>query len=119
MCSKLDQERIKGPLSPLRWSRLKQPSLAGASVAGHVASLWSPHLIKSGFWYAENFCHGIQNPEKICWWNPESWALDSGIQLKESRGSQMIRIRNPRHRGEKEHTNVCDLRNDKELTPRL
>ena len=62
MCSKLDQERIKGPLSPLRWSHLKQPSLAGASVAGHVASLWSPHLIKSGFWYAENFCL----------WNPES-----------------------------------------------
>lgn len=62
-CSKLDQERIKGPLSPLRWSHsLKQPSLPGASVAGHVASLWSPHLIKSGFWNAENFCL----------WNPES-----------------------------------------------
>ena len=60
MCSKLDQERIKGPLSPLRWSYLKQPSLADASVAGHVAK--SPHLIKSGFWHAENFCL----------WNPES-----------------------------------------------
>ena len=63
MCSKLDQERIKGPLSPLRWSHsLKQASLAGASVAGHVASLWSPRLLKSGFWNAENFCL----------WNPES-----------------------------------------------
>ena len=73
MCSKLDQERIKGPLSPLRWSHsLKQPSLAGASVAGHVASLWSPHLIKSGFWHAKTFAYGIQNPEKICCWNPES-----------------------------------------------
>ena len=49
----------------------------------------------------KTFAYGIQNPEKICWWNPESWALDSGIQLKESGISQMIRIRNPRHRGEK------------------
>ena len=32
----------------------------------------------------------IQNPEKICWWNPESWALESGIQLNES--EMLLRI---------------------------
>ena len=34
----------------------------------------SPHVRKSGF------C----NPRKFCLWNPESWALESGVQLKES-----------------------------------
>ena len=28
---------------------------------------------------------GIRNPGKFCSWNPESWALESKIQLKESR----------------------------------
>ena len=34
----------------------------------------SPHIRESGFW----------NPGKFCSWNPESWALESGTQLKES-----------------------------------
>ena len=29
------------------------------------------------------FC-GIRNPRKFCLWNPESWVLESGIQIKES-----------------------------------
>ena len=28
-------------------------------------------------------CKGIWNPGKFCLWNSESWALESGIQLKE------------------------------------
>ena len=37
------------------------------------------------------------NPEsgKICLWNPESWVLESGIQLKESGIPQIFCIRNP------------------------
>ena len=37
------------------------------------------------------------NPEsgKICLWNPESWVLESGIQLKESGIPQIFWIRNP------------------------
>ena len=40
---------------------------------------------------------GVWNPEtgKICLWNPESWALESGIQLKESRIPLTIEIQNP------------------------
>ena len=49
---------------------------------------------ESGFW----------NPWNFCLWNPESWALESGIQLKESEflGStwkdwnQVSGLRNPR-----------------------
>ena len=39
----------------------------------------------------------LWNPEtgKICLWNPESWALESGIQLKESRIPLTIEIQNP------------------------
>ena len=29
-------------------------------------------------------CCGIRNPRKFCLWNPESWVLESGIQIKES-----------------------------------
>ena len=42
-----------------------------------------------------NFC--LWNPEssKFLLWNPESWALESGIQLKESGISLLIGIQNP------------------------
>ena len=29
-------------------------------------------------------CNEIRNLGTICMWNPESWALESGVQLKES-----------------------------------
>ena len=29
-------------------------------------------------------CCGIRNPRTFCLWNPESWVLESGIQIKES-----------------------------------
>ena len=32
----------------------------------------------------EIFVCGIWNPGKICMWNPDSWILESRIQLKES-----------------------------------
>ena len=31
----------------------------------------------------KTFSHGIWNPGNVFFWNPESWALESGIQLKE------------------------------------
>ena len=37
---------------------------------------------------------GFRNPRNFCLWNPESWALESGIQLKESRILLKIRIQN-------------------------
>ena len=38
---------------------------------------------------------GIQNPGNSCLCNPESWALQSGLQLKEYRIPLIIGIRNP------------------------
>ena len=43
----------------------------------------------------EKFACGIRNQGKICMWNPESWALESGIQLKESGIPLAIGIQNP------------------------
>ena len=40
-------------------------------------------------------CNGIRNLGKICMWNPESWALESGVQLKESGLPLAIGIENP------------------------
>ena len=40
-------------------------------------------------------CNGIRNLGKICMWNPESWALESGVQLKESGIPLAIGIENP------------------------
>ena len=40
------------------------------------------------------FASGIRIPGKFCLWNPESWAWESEIQLKESGISVMIGIRN-------------------------
>ena len=48
--------------------------------------LSSPHLTESRFW----------NPRNLCLWNPESGALEPGIQLKESRIPLPIGIQNPR-----------------------
>ena len=45
----------------------------------------SPHVGESGF----------LNSEKFCLWNAESWALESGIQLKESGIPLTIGIQNP------------------------
>ena len=43
-----------------------------------------------GFWILES-----KTLEKFFWWNPESWALESGIQLKESGAQLTIGIRTP------------------------
>ena len=40
-------------------------------------------------------CNGIRNLGKICMWNPESWVLESGVQLKESGLPLAIGIENP------------------------
>ena len=42
-------------------------------------------------------CKGIWNPDsqKLFLWNAESWALDNGIQLKESGTSPSIGIQSP------------------------
>ena len=40
-------------------------------------------------------CNGIRNLGTICMWNPESWALESGVQLKESGLPLAIGIENP------------------------
>ena len=45
----------------------------------------SPHVRESGF----------RNPGIFCFWNPESWALESGIQHCESGILLKIGIRNP------------------------
>ena len=46
---------------------------------------FSPHAGESEFWKPRNFCL----------WNPKSWALESGIQLKESGIPLRIGIRYP------------------------
>ena len=43
----------------------------------------------------ENVCRGIRNPANFCLWNQESWALEFGIQFKESGILLTIGIRNP------------------------
>ena len=45
-------------------------------------SIALPHAKESGI--RENFARRIRNPEKLYFWNLESWVLESGIQLKES-----------------------------------
>ena len=39
---------------------------------------------------------GFRNPRNFCLWNPESWAFESGTQLKESGIPLIIGIQNPR-----------------------
>jgi len=39
-----------------------------------LSALERLHVTESGFW----------NPEKFCWGNQDSWALESGIQIKNS-----------------------------------
>ena len=43
----------------------------------------------------EIYACGIWNPGIFCSWNPESWVLKSGIQLKESGISLTIGIQSP------------------------
>ena len=50
-----------------------------------ISQTESPHVRKSRFWNSGNFCL----------WNPESWALESGTQLKVSEIPLTIRIQNP------------------------
>ena len=48
-----------------------------------------------GFWNLANFCFWNPKSCKCLLWNSESWALESGIQHKESGMSLMIGIWNP------------------------
>ena len=34
--------------------------------------------------YLKEACYTLLAPYDFCWWYPDSWALESGIQLKES-----------------------------------
>ena len=43
-----------------------------------------PHIGEYRFWNPRNFCLWNLESRKICLCNPESWALEPGIQLKES-----------------------------------
>ena len=43
----------------------------------------------------EIFACRIQNPRNFCLWNPESWSLESGKRLKESRIPLTTGIQNP------------------------
>ena len=54
-------------------------------LAGKAIDDISPHVRESGF----------RNPGVFCLWNPESWALESGIQHKESGILLKIGIQNP------------------------
>ena len=49
-----------------------------------------------GFEIQERVARGIRNLGKFSLWNPESWALGSGKQLKKSESHNDCRIRNPR-----------------------
>ena len=49
--------------------------------------------IHGGVYFAQ--CKGFRNLKKFCLWNPEPWALESGIQLKESEILQRNGIQNP------------------------
>ena len=55
----------------------------------------SRHLRVSGFQNPWIFCLWNPNSEKFCLWNLESWAFESGIQLKESRIPLTTEIQHP------------------------
>ena len=52
------------------------------------------NLITSPKFVSDPFM-GFRKPGKFCSWNHQSWALESGIQLKESGIPPTIGIRNP------------------------
>ena len=56
-----------------------------------------PHVGKSGIRIGKLLLveSGIRNRRKFCLWNLESWALESGIQVKESGIPLKIGIQNP------------------------
>ena len=62
-------------------------------------TVFSPHVREFGF----------QNPGKFCLWNPESWTLESGIQLKESGIPINTGIQNPSSR-DKDWNPVPEIR---------
>ena len=53
------------------------------------------NLITSPKLVSDPFHMGFRKPGKFCSWNQKSWALESGIQLKESGIPLTIEIRNP------------------------
>ena len=53
-------------------------------------ALASPHVREFGLRNLGKFCLLVWNARKICLWYPETWSLESGIQLKESRIPLMI-----------------------------
>ena len=55
----------------------------------------SRHVRVSGFQNPWIFCLWNPKSEKFCLWNLESWAFESGIQLKESRIPLTTEIQNP------------------------
>ena len=58
------------PCWNLSWNRNNNSGLPHRSEIRHFITLLSPHVRESGF----------RNPGILCLWNPESWALESGIQ---------------------------------------
>ena len=50
---------------------------------GYSRSMYTEGNPNSGIW--EIFPYGIRNLEILFLWNLQSWALESGIQFKESR----------------------------------
>ena len=70
----------------------------------------SPHVRKSRF----------RNPENLCLWNPESWALEYGTQLKVSEIPRTIRIQNPSS-PDNDWNSVLEIRNPRRgiQNPRL
>ena len=57
------------------------PRESDIRLLSYFFNIW-PHVWDSGI--RDIFACGIRNPAKFCKWNPESWVLESGIQLKES-----------------------------------
>ena len=51
----------------------------------------------------------FQNPGNLCLLDPESWTLESGIRLKESRKPLMIEIQNPSSTEKKLESNKWNL----------
>ena len=51
-----------------------------------------------------NFACGIRNPGNFCFWNPESWALESGFLLKvQCNPVPVLGIRNTRRGIQDQH----------------
>ena len=68
--------------------RRSTPETNADQPASLITSNWprtySPHVRDTRFQNSGGFVCGVKNPEKFFWWNPESWVLESRIQLKDS-----------------------------------